>query len=252
MTATMMKPASVWDPRSDRKAYVVWMTVVWLAILSGFGLDFLRYMGERPAPPPILHLHAAVYVIWLALVTAQIFLVETGQVRLHKNLGWATAVVSGIMVPLGLAAALVDKARVVGTPAADPQFLALEFEEMFAFSFFIIAGLLWRKDPAAHKRLMILSAVAISDAGFARLWMIAIRIMPPGPFGWWLQFFWGIALLLIAMAGWDIWRRRRIHPTVLVGAVVLIGGEIVTTTLYFTPWWATAMAALIKTWGWTG
>ena len=94
-----------------------------------------------------------------------------------------------------------------------PQFLALEFEEMFAFSAFIIAGLLWRKDPAAHKRLMILSAVAISDAGFARIWLIGIKVTPPGLLGWWVQYYWGIALLLVSMIAWDLWRRRRIYPS---------------------------------------
>jgi len=244
--------AAAWNPRSDRKAYVVWMGVVWAAMLTGFGLDFARYLGETPPPPPILHIHGAIYVVSLSLVTAQIFLVETGDIRRHKQLGWATAIVSAVMVPLGIVAALVDQARQVTHPDYTPQFLALEFEEMFAFSTFVIAGLLWRKDPAAHKRLMILAAVAISDAGFARAWLIGIKVAPPGPFGWWLQYFWGIALLLVSMIAWDLWRRRRVHPAVLFGAAVLWGGEMVVTALNFSPGWKTAMAALIKAWGWTG
>ena len=44
------------------------------------------------------------------------------------------------------------------------------------------------------------------------------KVTLPGPFGWWLQFVWGIALVLIAMAAWDLWRRRRIHPAVMVTA----------------------------------
>jgi hypothetical protein len=254
MTTTAAAPGAVraWDSRSDRKAYLVWIACVWAAIVAGFGLDFGRYLGEAPAPPFILHVHGAIYVVWLSLVTTQILLVEGGRVRLHKTLGWWVAGLSLVMVPLGLVAAMVDKARVFGRPDADLQFLSLEFEEMFAFSTFMIAGLLWRKDMAAHKRLMILTAVSISDAGFARLWQSTIKVAPPGPFGWWLQYFWGIALLVIAMAGWDLWRRRRIHPAVLFGAVVLLGGEIAATALYFTPAWATAMTALVQAWGWKG
>jgi hypothetical protein len=243
---------AAWNPRSDRKAYIVWMGVVWAAMLAGFGLDFARYLGETPPPPAILHFHGMVFVVWLGLVTAQIFLVESGDIRRHKTLGWATAIFSAVMVPLGIVAALVDQARQVGHPDYAPQFLALEFEEMFAFSTFIIAGLLWRKDPAAHKRLMILSAVAISDAGFARAWLMGIKVAPPGPLGWWLQYFWGIGLLLISMMAWDLWRRRRIHPAVLFGAAVLWGGQIVVTALNFAPGWKTAMVALVKAWAWTG
>jgi hypothetical protein len=233
---------ATWHPRSDRKAYIVWMALVWAGTLAGFGLDFSRYFGEAPPPPLILHVHGAVYAAWLGLVT----------VRLHKSLGWVTAAVSAAMVPLGVVAALVDQARQVSHPDYAPQFLGLEFVDMVGFAIFIAAGLLWRKDPAAHKRLMILSALALVDASFSRAWQLTIKVVPPGPFGWWMQYFLGTTLMLLAMAAWDLWRRRRIHPTVLLGMAVLWSGEIVSAVLQFSPGWKTAMVALVKAWAWTG
>jgi hypothetical protein len=113
VTIRIVQPvaATVWSPASDRKIYVVWIGMVWAAILVGFGMDFARYVGEAPPPPFILHFHAAVYVLWLGLVTLQILWVELGKLRRHKQLGWLTVAVSVLMVPLGLAAALVDQAR---------------------------------------------------------------------------------------------------------------------------------------------
>ena len=238
--------------RTDRKIYVLWMAIVWAAIVGGFGLDFARYLHESPPPPVLLNVHAAVYVAWLILVSVQIFLVEAGHVRLHMRLGWATAIVSAVMVPLGLAAALVDMARQAGHPDYAPQFLALEFEEILAFSTFVIAGLLTRKSPAEHKRLMILSAVAISDAGFARIWLHAIRLTPPGPFGWWLQYFWGITLILIAMLAWDWFKHKRVMRSVLWGAALLWGGEVIATILNFNPMWKASMTTLVRAWGYAG
>jgi hypothetical protein len=243
---------ATWHPRSDRKAYIVWMGVVWAGTLTGFGLDFGRYLGETPAPPAILHIHGAVYAAWLILVSAQIWLVETGDIRLHKTLGWATAVVSGVMAPLGVVAALVDMARQVTHPDYAPQFLGLEFVDMAAFAILMAAGLLWRKDPASHKRLMILSALAIVDASFSRAWQIGIKVTPPGEFGWWFQYFGGTTVMLIAMAGWDLWRRRRIHTSVLFGMSVLWAGQILAVVLQYSPGWKTAMVALVKAWAWTG
>jgi len=244
--------AATWPPRSDRKAYIVWMALVWAGTLVGFGLDLSRYFGETPAPPAILHIHGAVYLAWLILVTIQIWLVETGDIRLHKNLGWATAVVSGVMAPLGVVAALVDMARQVHHPDYAPQFLGLEFVDMAAFAILIAAGLLWRKNPAAHKRLMILAALAIVDASFSRAWQIGIKVTPPGEFGWWFQYFGGTAVMLIAMAGWDLWRRRRIHTSVLFGMAVLWAGQLLAVYLQYSPGWKTAMGALVKAWAWTG
>jgi hypothetical protein len=250
--ASALAADAAWTPRSDRKAYIVWMGLVWAATLAGFGLDFARYLGETPAPPAILHIHGAVYVVWLILVSVQIWLVETGDIRLHKNLGWATAGVSAVMVPLGVVAALVDMARQVSHPDYAPQFLGLEFVDMAAFAIFVTAGLLRRKDLATHKRLMILAALSIVDASFSRAWQIGIKVTPPGPFGWWFQYFWGTALMLLAMAAWDLWRRKRLHPAVVFGAAVLGTGEILSVLLQFSPGWKTAMVALVRAWSYTG
>jgi hypothetical protein len=247
-----MTALSAWSPASDRKIYGVWIGVVWVAILAGFGMDFVRYLGESPPPPIIMHVHAAVFVLWLGLVTLQILWVEIGNLRRHKQLGWLTVAVSALMVPLGLAAALVDQARQVTHPDYAPQFLALEFQEMIAFSVFMTAGVIFRRSPAAHKRLMVLSAVAISDAGFARIWLNGIKTEIPGLFGWWLQYFWGIFLILVAMGVWDLWRRGRIHPAVLFGAALLWAGEIVTTLLNFSPTWREIMVRLVNAWGYAG
>ena len=226
--------------------------MIWAAIVGGFAIDFARYIHESPPPPTILHVHAAVYVVWLALVSVQIFLVETGNIRLHMRLGWAIAVLSAAMVPLGLAAAMVDQARKVNHPDYAPQFLALEFEEMFAFSTFIIAGLLARKNLAEHKRLMILSAVAISDAGFARIWVNGIHYTLPGPFGWWLANFWGSMLILIAILAWDWFRHKRVMRSVFWGAALLWSGQVITTILNFSPTWKASMVTLVRIWGYAG
>ncbi len=199
------------------------MGIIWAAILGGFALDFRRYMGEIPPPPIILHVHGAIYAIWLVLVSVQIFLVQSGDIRLHMRLGWATAIVSAAMVPLGLVAAMVDQARQIGHPDYAPQFLALEFEEMFAFSTFIIAGLLSRRNLAEHKRWMILSAVAISDAGFGRIWQMGIKHTLPGPFGWWLQYFWGITLHVDCHAGLGLVQAQARHGPGCLGGGRTVG-----------------------------
>jgi hypothetical protein len=67
-----------------------------------------------------------------------------------------------------------------------------------------------------------------------------------------LQYFWGIFLLLVAMAAWDLWRRRRIHPAVLLGAAFLWNCEIVVTVLNFSPAWRRAMVRLVDARGYTG
>jgi hypothetical protein len=235
----------------DRKIYVVWIALIWTVMICGFGLDLGRFRAE-PAPSPLLHVHAAVYVLWLVLVSLQIFLVEAGDIRRHRMLGWAMAILAVGMVPLGLAAALADQARQAGSENYTPQFLGLEFEELIAFSAFLISGIYLRRDPAAHKRLMMLSVVAISDAGSSRLWIVAFKLNLPGVFGWWLKYCWGVVVMLAAMAAWDIWKRRRVHPAILAGGALLLAGQWIAAELFFSPRWNAMMIALVKAWGRSG
>ena len=72
------------------------------------------------------------------------------------------------MVVLGLWTAMVAKAPVDSGPAS-PQFLSVNFGSLIAFVFFVSWGVALRGNPAAHKRIMILSTVAILDPGYGRL-----------------------------------------------------------------------------------
>jgi hypothetical protein len=239
--------------RADRKVTLVWMTAIWTFVLFGFGADFARFLHEQPSPPLILALHGAFSVTWLGLVSTQVFLAETGDIRLHRRLGWVAVSVSAAMVPLGVVAAMVDMTRQVGHADYAPQFLGEEFQDIFAFAVCTLAGVLTRKTRIDHSRFMVLAAVALADVGPGR---IATNLVfsgaPASPLAVWLTYYWGTALLLAAMLAWDLIRYRRVTRAVMLGAALLWGGEAIASVLYFTPAWQTAMAGLVRAWGWAG
>jgi hypothetical protein len=238
--------------QADRGIYVVWILAIWALVLFGFGSDFVRYLHEAPQPPLILHIHAAVAVVWLALVSTQILLVEGGNIRLHRRFGWATIGVAAAMVPLGFTAAMVDMARQVTHADYAPQFLAEEFQDILAFAVCTVAGIVTRKNRAEHARFMVLAAVALLDVGPGRIASNLIGAMPTGPFGVWAQFYWGTALILIAMLAWDLIKHGRVMRSVALGAVLLWTGEAIASILYFSPAWKLAAARLVNAWSWAG
>ncbi len=236
----------------DRKITLVWIMAIWTFALFGFGADFARFMHEQPAPPFVLALHGAFSVVWLGLVSTQVVSAETGDIRLHRKLGWATVSVSAAMVPLGVVAAMVDMARSVNHPDYAPQFLGEEFQDIFAFAVCTIAGVATRRNRVDHSRFMILAAIALADVGPGRIATNLVGAAPANPFEVWLTYYWGTALLLIAMAAWDLIKRRRLTGSVMLGGVLLLGGEALASVLYFTPAWRSAMAGLVRAWGWAG
>ena len=243
---------AVWAAAGDRKIYIVWIGFLWAMTLGGFVPDWTRYMGETPAPPFILHFHGAVYALWLVLVSVQIALIERGNPSLHKTLGWWVVGVTALMVPLGVVAAMVDMARQQGHKDNAPEFLGLEFQSMAVLGVLLWAVTELRRDPAAHKRLTMLMAVDLLDPGASRLLGFVSTWRQSSAGGWWLSYFWANAILLIALIGWDLWKRRSVHPVLLWGGLLIVAGEAVAVVLQFSPRWHGAMVSLVRAWGWTG
>lgn len=244
--------AATFSTRADRKVTLVWILGIWTFGLFGFGSDFGRFVHEQPLPPPVLALHAAFSVVWLGLVSMQVVLAETDNIRLHRKLGWAVVWVSATMVPLGVMAAMVDMARQVGHPDYAPQFLGEEFQDIFAFAICTAAGVATRRNRAEHSRFMVIAAIALADVGPGRISTNLIGAAPVSPISVWATFYWGTAVLLISMLAWDLIKHRRVLRSTMIGAALLWGGEAIVSVLYFTPAWKAAMAGLVKAWGWAG
>jgi hypothetical protein len=133
-----------------------------------------------------------------------------------------------------------------------PQFLAEEFQDILAFAVCIVAGIVTRKNRAEHARFMILAAVALLDVGPGRIASNIFDVMPTSPLGVWAQFYWGTALILIAMLAWDLIKHGRVMRSVALGATLLWSGEAIASVLYFSPAWKSTAAGLVKAWGWAG
>ena len=86
--------------------------------------------AERPAPPLLIHIHAAVFTLWLFVQTAQIVVALRGNIGLHRRLGAYALGLAAVMVPLGLAAALTSKVIHLDMPGTEPQFLAEIFKPL--------------------------------------------------------------------------------------------------------------------------
>ena len=63
----------------DRYAFPVVVALIWFVILMGFVPQIVRKFREHTFSYPLaVHIHAAVYVSWLILLTAQTVLVIIG------------------------------------------------------------------------------------------------------------------------------------------------------------------------------
>jgi hypothetical protein len=239
MTADISRPFLPFT-KWDRNFFLIMLGLILTGVVTGFGWDIVQRLGHHTANWPILvHIHAVAFVIWLALLSTQIALVRTGNLALHKKLGLFGAGWAVVMLVLAISVSWFMDIRGLGTKQADPSFLAIQLDDIILFPCLVTAGLLLRSsDPSAHKRLLILSTIAISDAGFARIgFSLFPQVFGMGFWPFWAAAYTGPTLLVLAMGAYDWITRKRIHRAWLFGGGAIILGELAATLLYKAPWW---------------
>jgi hypothetical protein len=107
------------------------------------------------------------------------------------------------------------------------------------------AGLLLRRTPAAHKRLMLLGTIAVTESGFSRIWEPFLdKQLGDGYAGFYVSTYIGTFLLVIGMGLYDLATRRRLHPAYLAAAAWIFANEAVADWLFHQPSWLAAMKVM--------
>jgi hypothetical protein len=241
-----------WPARDDRRTAFIWLTLFWIFVGVGFGFDLHNYFHESPPVPKITHVHAVITTLWLLCMTALILLVETGNVRAHRLLGWFTAWFSVVLVVIAPWAELSWQALNLRTPGTlPPQFLSIAFVEVLILAILLPYGIVLRGNLAAHRRVMMLAVIAITGAGFSRL-LGLFAPAPAGFLGTYLFYEGGTLFIILTMFLLD-WRRNRVMKQFLQGSLVLVGLGMAATGLYFNPTWQSISLGWLQAWarhGW--
>jgi uncharacterized membrane protein len=231
----------------DRNFFLFMAGLIWLGIVLGFGPEILQHAQGHGKPfPLIVHFHAAAFLGWLALFTGQVLLIRAKRRDLHRRLGFAMVGLALVMMVLGPATALIADHGKIGTPDAEPEFLAVQFSDILAFVGLLSAAVAFRNNPSAHKRLVLISTIYIADAGFARWLGGAVHgLLGPSPFSYWASLYGGTTALFLGIGLYDLVTRRRLHPAYLAGLVWVLAMELTALSLYATPAWKTLAARWI-------
>jgi hypothetical protein len=134
---------------------------------------------------------------------------------------------------------------------ADPSFLSIQFTDILAFVGLTSAAILLRKKPAAHKRLILLGTLYITDAGFAR-WLTDswIHLLGFGYWQFWIALYFASNLLVVLVGIYDLVTRHRLHPVYVIGVAWIFAVQMLSMSLYFSPAWHTFAKRIIAAWPW--
>jgi hypothetical protein len=247
--STKLHVRGTWSAREDRVPSAAWLGLLWLGMIAGFGVDLSRFAHENPPAPKILYVHAAVFTAWMLLLTAQVLLVLRDRINWHRTLGWFMAGWACLMGVLGPWAAMASDAANLSTPgnALEPQFLSVNIVDIVGFLLLLAWGIALRKNPAAHKRMMILATISLADPGYSRFsgWLWPTE--PTSITVWFFYTFYGNVLLIVLMAAWD-WARGRLIRSFVIGAAATLAAEVAATVLYFWGPWKALTLGWVQAW----
>lgn len=214
-----------------RSFYLVMSLAMAAVIVGGFSHTVPDDFTHRPGLPMLLHIHGAVFTLWVLLFVTQPTLIARRSVKLHRQLGYVGAGLACAMVAMGLAATIFAiRAHFVPSFFPPGIFLVMNGLGILVFGGLVAAGVALRRQAEWHKRLMISATVSILGPGMGRL-------LPMDSFGALAPLVMFAALAAFAFAGpiADLIVRRRIHPAYLwsVGAILL--SEVLIGPLAFAP-----------------
>ena len=171
-------------------------------------------------------------------------------------MGIAGVILAVLVLIFGILTALITENVKFGTQYSNPAFVAVMLGDMLVFAGLATSGLFLRKNPTAHKRLMLVSTLILTDAGFGRgisIWVASFFGKPYLEYSNFADAFLPFIsrqllcpFILIFMVGiYDLITRKQLHPAYIWGVVWALSIDITAGWLYFNPEWLKIATKLI-------
>jgi FtsH-binding integral membrane protein len=216
--STSAKPAPTLPGRRYDNYFFMGMGLLMAAtVFVGFAPSYyLAGVFRAPLPSTIVHVHGAVFTAWILFFIAQTSLVSTGRVDIHRKLGLFGFFWACLMVIVGVMAATDSLVRGAGPVGRDVKFFyIIPLSDMLVFAPLIYFAYRARRDPATHKRLILVATIDLLIAAIAR-WPVAYvhrNAMHAGMVS---------CLFLVMLIAYDLWSTHKVHRATLWASALMV------------------------------
>ena len=193
-----------------------------------FGAGMLR----APLPSPIVHAHGAIFSLWMLLFVIQTALISAKRVAWHRSFGIIAFCLPPIMIILGVIAAIDALHRGVSIGPLTPSVsAAIPFIGIAWFAVLIYASWSARRRPDAHKRLILIATMVLTEAAFGRFPWGRVGFPPAA------GAVTGIAVLVLILILYDLIALHRFHRTTLWAGLLSVAISAASVPIGMTSGW---------------
>lgn len=229
----------------DRRLFLTAAIAFPLIVLAGFGRTYyLKGLFDfPPLASTLVHVHGLLMTAWVALFAAQVWLIAAKRTRVHQRLGYAGVGLAVLIIIAGFFTAL--RAAKYGSAATPPgvpplAFMIVPMCDLLMFALFFGAAVYYRRRPAPHKALMLLTAVNFLPPALARIPLAPLQAAGP------LWFFGLPTVLALVCLGLDTWWKGRLNRIFLAGILLLVASYISRLAVMGTEGWRQMASSLIR------
>jgi hypothetical protein len=214
-----------------------------VVVVIGFSRTyFAAGMLRAPLPSPILHVHGAAFTLWMTLFLVQSALISGRRVAWHRSLGTIAFCLPPIMVVLGFIAAIDALHRGVRIGPLDPAVSsAIPLIGIAWFAIIIFAAWRTRRQPDAHKRLVLLATISLTEAAFGRFPWSHLGLPPAA------GAVTGLGILVLLVIAYDLISLHRLHRSTMWAAPITFAVGAFAVPIGMTQAWHSIAAFLSRT-----
>lgn len=226
--------------KHDRSFFLLFLGLCWLGVLMGFVPAVMkRHAGHADYPAPlILEIHAVAFSAWMILLTVQIALIRTRRPLVHMRLGFVGMALVPLMSVTGFLAEVYSQNFRFRHPPNSQAFFIIAIYYVVAFTILASLALAVRKNPGAHKRLILLATSVIVGAAYGRWWGTPIyNVVGDGFVGMIANTYAGAEMLMLVAVAYDLWTRGRLHRVYELAVPAILLGQLATSFIYHSPRW---------------
>jgi hypothetical protein len=204
---------------SDRGFFLAAAICFPLIVLIGYFKTyyFSAFFDVKPVANSLVHAHGIVMSVWVLYFVAQIVLIRSKNIKLHMTMGMAGIALAALVVVVGMLTAYdAQIVRASAPPGINPHsFFILPMSDMLLFVIFFAGAIYYRKRPAEHKSLMLMTAINFLPATLFRL--------PLFPQESTILFTFGIpSLIAVACLIWFTIKHRKLNKVFAAAVLLLI------------------------------
>lgn len=232
--------------RYDHAFFLAMAVLLTLTMVVGFAKTyFLAGVFRAKLPGVLIHVHGVVFTLWFVVLLAQSALATLHRIDLHRKLGIAGMAIASLMVPLGILSA-AEFLRRIAAQRLVLLVAVMPVAELGIFAVLAAAAFYYRRNPAIHKRLILLATVGLMGAAVGRM-----EFLPSWQFhrAAVVRLFWGYTyIFIVALVAYDLWSTRRLNRATMWGSFFIIAVQQLFLIIWTTPPWA-AFVHWMQSWG---